>query len=306
MRKVHGTAVSIAEGVGTSWCAIGSTIWRGSWWECAPAAACCGCLAPRSSPGPSSSPRLPRRSDVKRAVRSANYARRPNVVVPVPAACARAVVACPVAGRAPAPASRGSPAVSRPEAVPDAFPQRVRRTPSVATRARSRALGAAFPAPPAVPTPSVSGSRRSGPSLNGTCAPAQRGTPCGPNGERRCDSGGACVRSCTVEGDCSQPPDTDVGFCRKAVCNDSACEEAAKEDGTVLPDRFQIPGDCKLRICVNNLPNGIGDDVRPDDIPGDAGPCFEGYCHDHVPSQRPRLAGHPCPNGTCNAQGSCV
>jgi hypothetical protein len=150
------------------------------------------------------------------------------------------------------------------------------------------------------------GECRSGPCLNGTCAPAQRGTPCGPNGERRCDSDGACVRYCTVEGDCSQPPDTDVGFCRKAVCNDSACEEAAKEDGTVLPDRFQIPGDCKLRICVNNLPNGIGDDVTPDDIPGDAGPCFEGYCHDHVPSQRPRLAGHPCPNGTCNAQGSCV
>jgi hypothetical protein len=63
-----------------------------------------------------------------------------------------------------------------------------------------------------------------------------------------------------------------------------------------------------VMICAHNNPNGIGDHPTDNggDVPPDAGPCWIGTCHQLEPEQQPRVAGHPCPNGTCNGQGNCV
>ncbi|MBI4703368.1 MAG: hypothetical protein HY744_19815 [Deltaproteobacteria bacterium] len=125
------------------------------------------------------------------------------------------------------------------------------------------------------------------------------GTPCGQNNAFQC-LGGKC--GCTSPSDCLG----EDGFCGARTCVNSLCGWSYTEQGTLLPDKDQIPGDCQVKVCDGKgKVQSIADDTDKHD---DGLECTEDLCASGSVQHPGKPLDTECAIKTkyCDGKGACV
>ncbi|HEX4460887.1 MAG TPA: hypothetical protein VIA18_23065 [Polyangia bacterium] len=101
--------------------------------------------------------------------------------------------------------------------------------------------------------------------------------------------------------DCPAP----VSGCQTAMCDSTGtCVTSQVLGGTLLPSRFQTPGDCVQLVCDDNG-NSVAQ-TDPSDTPAVTSDCETATCVGATPTTSNKAPGTPCgSNGVCNDNGQC-
>lgn len=139
--------------------------------------------------------------------------------------------------------------------------------------------------------------------------PVDVGTSCETgNSNGRCDAQGKCQVTCSDLVPCPAPAD----LCNPQICDTSlgVCVDAPLQDGTTPTGLVDIPGDCKVSVCISGKTTPIPDNS---DVPtAAAGECEQAVCQNGVPSNPPKTGNPACNSfngsqpGHCDDSGHCA
>ena len=126
------------------------------------------------------------------------------------------------------------------------------------------------------------------------------GASCTMGGIGHCEDG-KCQIICTEDSQCQDSNE----------CTQDSCDISTglciffKLNGESPPNTAQIPGDCKVQVCVNGVNTNSRDDS---DLPTTATECDKELCDDNGASNPLLDADFPCAGGTkrCDSKGACV
>src|SRR5262249_38908543 len=108
-----------------------------------------------------------------------------------------------------------------------------------------------------------------------------------------------------------KPPCDDMNPCTNDACNGttSKCDFVPLMDGVLTPGVSQVPGDCRVHICVGGVDIDAADDTDLPPGPPPAPECTIPTCTMGAHSTPPKAPGAGCnPNGgrVCDGNGACV